>query len=60
MFPMAEFLRGQDDQFSYPIIVHILLDPLSDMCHNNTADRLIEYSQESSTESSPEHAIRSG
>ena len=35
MCPKAEFLRDQDDQFSYPIIVHILLDPLSDMCHNN-------------------------
>ena len=48
--------------FFYPIIVHILLDPLSDMCHvtTKTADRLMEYSQESSTESSPEHAMCSG
>ena len=32
--PRVKFLMGQDDQFSYPIIVHILLDPLSDMYHN--------------------------
>ena len=39
MCAKAEFLRGQDDQFSYPIIVHILLDSLSDMCHNNDSSR---------------------
>ena len=35
MCRLDEFLRGQDDQFSYKIIVHILLATLSDMCHNS-------------------------